>query len=84
MQPTVIRSPKNNIRGESNMNSIKRFFADDSGTAEATSTVIMITGVGLLLAAGLIAWYGTLHGFFNTAGSNMDGAAANFALPTGS
>lgn len=66
------------------MNRIKRFFADDSGTAEASSSVILIAAVGLLLAAGFITWYGTLHGFFNTAGANMPGAAANFALPAGS
>ncbi len=66
------------------MNSMDRFFADDSGTAEATSTVIMLAAVGLLLAAGIIAWYGTLNGFFGTAGSNMSGAASNFAVPSGS
>lgn len=40
------------------MKRIKKFLLDDSGTAEATSTVIMIAAVGILLATGLIAWYG--------------------------
>ena len=64
------------------MERIKRFFLDERATAEATSTVIMIAAVGILLAAGLIAWYGTLQSFFTTAGTNMNNAAANFELPT--
>ncbi len=63
------------------MNSIKKFFVDDSGTAEATSTVIMIAAVGILLAAGLITWYGNLNGFFSTAGTNIEGAASKFNIP---
>jgi hypothetical protein len=47
------------------MERIKRFLLDDSATAEATSTVIMIAAVGILLAAGLTAWYTGLTGFFN-------------------
>jgi hypothetical protein len=65
------------------MSSIKRSFADDLDTAGATSMVILLAGVGLLLAAGLIVWYGSLHGFFNTAGFKISSAAANFTLPTG-
>lgn len=38
------------------MNSIKRFFRDETATAEATSTVIMIAAVGVLLAARLVVW----------------------------
>ncbi len=63
------------------MNCIKRFLVDESATAEATSTVIMIAAVGILLAAGLITWYTNLQGFFNTAGSNIQGSASHFALP---
>jgi phage-related minor tail protein len=53
------------------MNSIKRFFLDEAATAEATSTVIMIAAVGVLLAAGLIAWYAGLNTAFNTAGNKV-------------
>ncbi len=63
------------------MNGIKRFFADDSGTAEATSTVIMIAAVGLLLALGLTIWYQKLQAFFTDAGDNIVGFASQFALP---
>jgi len=66
------------------MERIKRFFLDDSATAEATSTVIMIAAVGILLAAGLIVWYGRLEGFFNTAGENIESSASQFALPQAS
>ncbi len=59
------------------MNGIRHFFADESGTAEATSTVIMIAGAGLLLAAGLYVWYNNLNTFFSTAGTNAAGAASN-------
>ena len=63
------------------MERIKRFLLDDSATAEATSTVVMIAAVGILLAAGLIVWYGQLEGFFSTAGGNLQGAASQFSLP---
>ena len=63
------------------MERIKRFFLDESATAEATSTVIMIAAVGILLAAGLIIWYGKLSDFFDSAGSNIVDAADNFSLP---
>jgi hypothetical protein len=63
------------------MERIKRFLLDETATAEATSTVVMIAGVGILLAAGLIVWYGQLESFFSTAGGNLNSAAANFALP---
>ena len=66
------------------MERIKRFFVDERATAEATSTVIMIAAVGILLAAGLIAWYGNLQGFFNTAGGGLQAAAGQFQMPTGS
>jgi hypothetical protein len=66
------------------MERIKRFLLDDSATAEATSTVVMIAAVGILLAAGLIVWYGRLDSFFDTAGANLENAASDFALPGGS
>ncbi len=66
------------------MERIKRFLLDDSATAEATSTVVMIAAVGILLAGGLIVWYGQLESFFTTAGGNLNDAAGQFALPTAS
>ena len=63
------------------MERIKRFLLDDTATAEATSTVVMIAAVGLLLAAGLTAWYSNLEGFFTAAGGNIVGYADKFALP---
>ena len=51
------------------MERIKRFLLDDSGTAEATSTIIMIAAAGVLLAAGLILWYGGVNTAFSTAGT---------------
>ncbi len=59
------------------MDNLRRFFRDEAGTAEATSTVIMIAAVGLLLAAGLIAWYTGLNGAFNTAGSRVTSLTGN-------
>ncbi len=53
------------------MSSIKRFFRDETATAEATSTVIMIAAVGILLAAGLIIWYTGVNGAFNSAGNKV-------------
>jgi Flp pilus assembly pilin Flp len=63
------------------MKKIKRFLLDESGTAEATSTVIMIAAVGILLATGLILWYGKITTFFTDAGNNLTGLASQFTLP---
>jgi Flp pilus assembly pilin Flp len=62
------------------MKRIKKFLLDDSGTAEATSTVIMIAAVGILLAAGLITWYGHIQTFFDNTGGQLEGTTFN--LPT--
>jgi Flp pilus assembly pilin Flp len=51
------------------MEVVKRFFREEAGTAEATSTVIMIGAVGVLLAAGLIAWYTGLQNAYTHAGN---------------
>jgi Flp pilus assembly pilin Flp len=53
------------------MKGIKKFFMDEAGTAEATSTVIMIAAVGVLLASGLILWYTGVNTAFNTAGESI-------------
>jgi Flp pilus assembly pilin Flp len=63
------------------MESIKRFWSNESGTAEATSTVIMIAAVGVLLSAGLIAWYGNINSFFTSAGGAIKAEAAKMTLP---
>ena len=53
------------------MNCLRRFFREETATAEATSTVIMIAAVGVLLAAGLVAWYSGLNTAFTTAGNKV-------------
>ncbi len=63
------------------MESIKRFLSDDSGTAESTSTVIMIAFAGVALAAGLTLWYNNLKSFFTNAGGGL--AAEGSKIPTG-
>jgi ABC-type lipoprotein release transport system permease subunit len=61
------------------MERIKRFLLDDSGTAEATSTVIMIAAVGILLGAALAVYYGSVNNFFTSAGAGADGYAGRIA-----
>jgi Flp pilus assembly pilin Flp len=48
---------------------------------EATSTVIMIAVVGILLTAGLAAWYGNINSFFTGAGTKMSAEAGKMTLP---
>jgi hypothetical protein len=76
----------NNVRGgQQKMERIKRFFKDETATAEATSTVIMIAAVGLLLGVGIALYYQGITGFFTQAGTNFNGAASNWTVPgTGS
>jgi Flp pilus assembly pilin Flp len=59
------------------MERIKRFLLDDSGTAEATSTIIMIAAVGVMLAAGLFLWYQGLNTAFTTAGDKVGTLTGN-------
>ena len=54
------------------MERIKRFVLDESATAEASSTVIMIAAVGLLLAVGLVIYYGAMNTFFGDVSSQME------------
>jgi hypothetical protein len=58
------------------MERIKRFLLVDSGTAEASSIIIMIAAVGIMLGAGLAIYYGGANGFFNQAGGALDSYAA--------
>ena len=64
------------------MESIKRFLLDETATAEATSTVIMIAAVGLLLAAGLVVWYGGINGFFESASTSVNQGATGWPFPS--
>jgi Flp pilus assembly pilin Flp len=61
------------------MERIKRFWSDESATAEASSTVIMIAFVGLLLAAGLFIYYDAMNTFFSTVGGKMENYADGWA-----
>jgi hypothetical protein len=63
------------------MERIKQFFLDETATAEATSTVIMIAAVGILLGGAIAAYYGHVSGFFGTAGTNLETGAQNWAIP---
>ncbi len=63
------------------MGKIKRFFWEESATAEATSTVIMIAAVGLLLAAGLTAWYTGIQNFFTSASTSVNQGATGWPIP---
>ena len=56
------------------MNGLRRFFREEMATAELTSMVVMIAAVGILLAAGLVIWYGALNGSFNTMANTVDHA----------
>ena len=56
------------------MERIKRFFLDEAATAEATSTVVMVAAVGVLLAGALVSYYGLMNGFFDTSSTAMKAA----------
>ncbi len=64
------------------MERIKRFFRDETATAEATSTAIMIAGVGVLLGVGIIAWDTGLNTAFQDLGTSAkDAGAAPWKIP---
>jgi hypothetical protein len=54
------------------MERIKRFFRDDAATAEATSTVLMVAAVAILLAGALGVYYNAFSGFFGAVGGAVD------------
>ncbi len=64
------------------MNGLRRFIREETATAEATSTVVMIAAVGILLAAGLFVWYTSLNGAFNTAANSVNQLKS--VIPSGS
>jgi hypothetical protein len=53
------------------MERIKRFFKDETASAEATSTVLLIGAVSIFLGAALLAWWTNIGGFFGTAGTSI-------------
>lgn len=62
------------------MERVKRFFLDEAGTAEATSTVVMIAGVGIFLATAILAYYQAFQGFFTTVGTEIGSAASQVSI----
>jgi hypothetical protein len=63
------------------MERIKRFFLDDAATAEATSTVIMIAAVGILLGTAISLYYAGITTFFTDAGGQFGTAGQNWEIP---
>ena len=60
------------------MERIRRFLLDETATAEATSTVVMIAGAGILLAAALTVWYTGMTNIFTDYGTKLQGWAGSF------
>jgi len=54
------------------MESIKRFLLDETATAEATSSVVMIAAVGILLAGAIAIYYASINNFFSGAGTEIN------------
>jgi hypothetical protein len=52
--------------------SSKGFWQDESATAEASSTVIMVAFVGLLVSAGITLYYTAMNGFFARVGGVIE------------
>jgi hypothetical protein len=57
--------------------SIKRFWTEEGATAQASTLVIMVALVGLLLAAGVVIYYAATSAFFTGTGGAMDNIAAD-------
>jgi hypothetical protein len=64
------------------MNGPRRFFREETATAETTAMVVMIAAVGVLLVAGLAVWYGALNGSFNTMANSVN--TLKSVIPSGS
>lgn len=62
------------------MERIKRFLLDETATAEAVSTVVMVAGVGVLLSVALGVYYGAFKTFFDTVGGAIGGWGAKVPL----
>jgi hypothetical protein len=59
------------------MERIKRFLIDDTASAEATSTVLLIAATSIFLAGGLVIWWPNIKDFLTGAG----GAIKDLAGP---
>lgn len=68
--------------GGTGMNGPRRFFREETATAETTAMVVMIAAVGVLLVAGLAVWYGALNGSFNTMANSVN--TLKSVIPSGS
>ena len=64
------------------MNGLRRFFREETATADATSMVIMIAAVGILLVGALFVWWKGYNAALNTAGNRItsvtNSAMSNF------
>jgi hypothetical protein len=63
------------------MERIKRFFSDDSASAELTSAMLLVGAVLIVGAVGVGLYYTSLNDFFTGAKGSVD--AATGQLPTG-
>jgi hypothetical protein len=59
------------------MERIKRFFLEDSATAEGTSVVIMVAAVLILFGAGLAVYYGAINTFFDNTTETIETYGTN-------
>ena len=63
---------------------IKKLWKDDSGTAEATSSVVLIAAVGILLGAGMLLYYGGINDFYTSAHSSTSKLGTDMSTSMGS
>jgi hypothetical protein len=49
------------------MEKIKRFLLEERASSEAASSILLIAGVGTVLAVGVAAYYGAMNTFFANA-----------------
>jgi hypothetical protein len=54
------------------MNGLRGFFREETATSEATSVVLMIAAVGVLLVVALSVWWKGYNVALNTAGNNIN------------
>jgi Flp pilus assembly pilin Flp len=57
--------------------SMKSFWTEEGATAQASSVVLLVALVGLLLAAGVVLYYAAVNGFFTGTGGAMENIAAD-------
>jgi len=66
------------------MNGLRRFVREETSTADATSMVVMIAAVGVLLTVGLLAWWRGYNAALNTAGSRINSVTTSAMSKFGS